>query len=193
MQPQMCGAGTSSAKLAMANESDTAMPPPKAKPTAREMAQGFLMSLETENSLTELERSLIDKHGIDENKYRWETRYLEVAATEYAFYALREGKLGDRVAAVRHEYWRFWQELASMGGESAFIVNQCRARLNVYAQALDKDTRADVGLAVSTQFAHQFDPIPYGALPALLTAGGAVFDGAFQSVTEMLAQTDIEL
>jgi len=61
---------------------------PQGKPTAREMAQGFLVSLESETPLTDLEKPLIEKHRIDENKYRWEARYLEVAATEYAFYSL---------------------------------------------------------------------------------------------------------
>jgi len=157
------------------------------------MAQGFLVSLESETPLTDLEKSLIEKHRIDENKYRWEARYLEVAATEYAFYSLREGKFADRVAAVRQEYWKFWQELSSKGGESAFIVGQCRARLKTYAPAMDKDAQGGIGLAISTEFAHQFEPIPDAALPALLAAGTAIFDGAFYSVTEMLAKTDVKL
>lgn len=166
---------------------------PQGKPTAREMAQGFLISLESENPLTDLEKSLIEKYGIDENKLRWESRYLEVAATDYAFYSLREGKFADRVAAVRQEYWKFWQELSSKGGESAFIVNQCRARLKAYAPAMDKDAQGGIGLAVSTEFAHQFAPIPDGALPSILAAGTAIFDGAFHSVAEMLAKTEIKL
>lgn len=166
---------------------------PEGRPTAREVAQGFLISLEAENPLTDLENALIEKYGIDENKYRWEARYLEVAATDYAFYSLREGKFSDRVAAVRREYWKLWQDLSSKGGESAFIVSQCRARLKIYAPAMDKDAQGGIGVAVSTEFAHQFDSIPEGALPSLVAAGAIVFDGAFYSITEMLANTDIKL
>src|SRR5713226_9529329 len=118
---------------------------PEGKPTAREVAQGFLISIASENPLTDLENSLIEKHGIDENKYRWEARYLEVAATEYAFYFLREGKFADRAAAVRREYWKFWEELSTKGGESAFIASQCLARLETYAPAMDRDVQGNFG------------------------------------------------
>lgn len=166
---------------------------PKGKPTAREVAQGFLISLESKNPLLDFEKVLIEKNGIDENKYRWEARYLEVAATEYAFYSLRESKFADRVAAVRREYWKFWQDLSSKGGESAFIVNQCRARLATYAPAMDKHAQGGVNLAIATEFAHQFDPVPEETTLLLLTAGTAIFNGALYSITEMLAKTDIEL
>ena len=166
---------------------------PEGKPTAREVAQGFLINLASENPLTDLEKSLIEKHSIDENKYRWEARYLEVAATEYAFYSLREGKLADRVAAVRREFWKLWQEFSSKGDESAFVVGQCRERLKAYAPAMDKDAQGGFGSTVSTEFAHQFGAISQEALLWLSSAATAIFNGAFYSTTEMLAKTDIKL
>ena len=166
---------------------------PEGKPTAREVAQGFLISLASENPLTDLEKSLIEKHGIDENKYRWEARYLEVAATEYAFYSLRKGKLADRVAAVRREFWKLWQEFSSKDDESAFVVGQCRERLKTYAPAMDKDAQGGFGSTVSTEFAHQFGAISQEALLWLSSAATVIFNGAFYSTTEMLAKTDIKL
>ena len=48
---------------------------PKGRPSAKEVAQGFLISLASEEELIDIEKALIEKYGIDENKYRWEARY----------------------------------------------------------------------------------------------------------------------
>ncbi len=165
----------------------------KGRPTAKEVAQGFFISLASDKELIDAEKTLILDHGIDENKYRWETRYLSVAATEYAFYSLREGKFSARARAVREEYWTLWKEFQSKDEESAFVVAQCRARLELYAPAIDKDASGAWGAFAAHEFARQFGSVSDMVLLLLENAGIAVFDGTLYAVTEMLGKLDVEI
>jgi len=165
----------------------------KGRPTAKEVAQGFFISLASDKELIDVEKTLIRDHGIDENKYRWETRYLSVAATEYAFYSLREGKFSARARAVRQEYWTLWKEFQTKDKESAFVVAQCQARLKLYAPAIDRDATEAWGGFAAGEFARQFGSVSDIVLLQLQMAGLLVFDGTFYAVTEMLGTLDVEI